>query len=233
MLRKKNPASPGFTLLEVMVALLLTGVIFSILFGVYGQTLDVAEGVEQGQRSMRMLRLGTERIRVDLQGVVPPPEQKTEDNSTQEEQVEAPPFLVRDIGDLDSEDPVFMEFCTLNKLEFSDRFPYREGARVSYLLQDGTLVRRQTPFPGLTGEWSAQEVELAVDVRELNVACTGPDGESFSAWPPEGDDILPVPQLLRFSLVLGGDDEPVRRQAFTIRPQWWGGKDETKSAPGK
>ena len=230
-MEKKSISSPGFTLLEIMVALLLTGVIFSILFGVYGQTLDVAESVERGQRSMRILRLGTERIRLDLQGLIPAPEKKKDENATQEEVPPVPPFLVREFDDLDLDDPVFMEFCTVNRLAFSDTFPARDPVMVSYLVQDGTLIRRQVPFPGLAGEWSAQEVELFGEIRELELSCVGPDEEVFSSWPPEGEDIPPVPGLIRFSCTLEKEEHSAQRVAFTIRPRWWEGQSEKK--PGK
>ncbi len=228
MVRKFS--SSGFTLLEIMVALLLTGVIFSILFGVYAQTLDVAADVEQGQRAMRMLRLGTERIRVDLLGVTAPSQTEKEQNATGAEQPELPPFRLRDVRDLNGEDPVFMEFSSVNLLAFSDRFPHRETVRVAYLLRERSLVRRQVVYSGLKGDWPVQEVELVEGVRELNLSCVGPDGQTLVSWPPEGEDLPLIPELIRFTLVLGRDGEPVRRVAFTVRPQWWGEQNETNPA---
>lgn len=229
---KKTQFSLGFTLLEIMVALLLTGIIFSILFGVYGQTLDVAEEVEQEQERMRMLRLGTERIRLDLQGVVSPPQDPGEENATQGDQSQPPVFLIRDVAHLSEEDPVLMTFYTLNMLEFSDRFPRREAVRVAYLVRDRILIRRQSLFPGLAGEWPEQEVELAEDVQNVRLSCTGPDGELLSSWPPEGEDLPPVPGVIRFSLVQGREGESPRKNMFTVRPQWWGERDDRKSEPG-
>ena len=60
----------GFTLLEILIALMMTATIMGALFGVFASSLDVAQEVERSARDDQMMRMVMDRITRDVRSFV-------------------------------------------------------------------------------------------------------------------------------------------------------------------
>ncbi|WP_462324769.1 PulJ/GspJ family protein [Desulfoplanes sp.] len=189
--RAQGGEQPGFTLLEILVALTITATVMSVLFGVYASCLDVAQEIESSSRTDQMMRMVVSRISNDIRSYAPMTvadlrAYRDEENATLENNATAAITGTEDNGtadDLplftgiemamppdDEDGTVVMSFPTRSSLGFEADEGLQRINLVAYVLvpedeagESGNfiLLRRELPFAGLYPEMEVQEIELA------------------------------------------------------------------------
>ena len=135
----ENPGRNGFTLLEIMVALAILSVLFTLIYGVFNATVRVAEEMEREANLDRLVRLTLYRLTNDLSMVYgrgaapsPPGEEKEkwifkgENRSRAAEGKEFPNDAIR--------------FTAVSHGRVLRDAPESDRAVVSYLLEEENLI---------------------------------------------------------------------------------------------
>jgi hypothetical protein len=130
----------------------------------------------------------------------------------------------------ESDDGAVAQFATTAHLGFDTVFPSLRVNRVSYSLigpvegeGDLRLVRRETPFADLVGEWGETAVELIDGVETLTFVFLDSDGQELSEWDstaPQTTNRLPRLVHIRLRVAAG---ETGRSRLFTMAvalPPW-------------
>jgi prepilin-type N-terminal cleavage/methylation domain-containing protein len=152
----KTHASFGFTLLEILVALAVAGIVLSALFAVYARVMDAAEQVQSRAEAVHTARLGLGQVARDLDSVYlngNATGNQTESRMAGNEAWNTFEGKTPELP-MTSEKTIVLSFPACTSLSVSDSFPGQSLYRIDYFLkQEGTgsklaaLQRRQTPLP--------------------------------------------------------------------------------------
>ncbi|WP_243366750.1 PulJ/GspJ family protein [Fundidesulfovibrio soli] len=180
----------GFTLVEVMIALLITGMIFMGSYAVLSRVTETAADVEERLQMGQQLRISSWFFKNDLGSVL-----YSDSNRNA-----ATTFLSfvggrgrpRDI-DTPSDEDVILAFAAASGLDFRGTFPSMSIVRVEYLLRDDpenpgefTLCRREWPYAEMP--WRAgkdrpvTDVEIVRRVTEPSIMFFSSTGEATNSW---------------------------------------------------
>ncbi|WP_243311498.1 prepilin-type N-terminal cleavage/methylation domain-containing protein [Fundidesulfovibrio agrisoli] len=183
-------AQAGFTLVEVMIALLITGMIFMGSYAVLSRVTDTAADVEERLQLSQQLRISAWLFKNDLGSVL-----YSDSNRNA-----ATTFLSFVGGrnrpkdmDTPSDEDVVMAFASASSLDFRDSFPSMAIVRVEYVLRDDpehtgeyTLCRREWPYAEMP--WRAgkdrpvTDVEIVRRVTDPAIMFFSSTGEATATW---------------------------------------------------
>ncbi len=249
----KNPGArdlQGFTLLEILIALMMTATVMGALFTVFVSSLDVAQEVEQSARDNQMMRMVMDRITRDLRSFVflsaedMRVSRQAENGTETGDAVQADlpekslPVFTGYEPDSTGEEMVLMSFPTLAALNFENMMPGERINEVRYIvrLQDGdgkryALFRQERPYAGLYPQIAPQEIELADGMgwgEESFPHYVDETGEIFSIWDGAQratDKKSIVPQLITWVFTLTRSQGISRTYTLAVHPL----AQETKS----
>jgi general secretion pathway protein J len=201
----------GFTLLEILVAILIFGVVMSSLFISFRSLMFEPEGIQQTLKQEEMARTALDRMTADLQAVhvpLPPVFRPPEIND--------PPDPHRLVGTVDF--AVNREF---GRLRFSSlaHLPMRNSGRrgvaqiVYYVqaIEDDTFVLRRAdhlpPYP--EPEALNQDPVLCENVHSLSFRFMDETGESQETWNSDDEAFdHATPAAVAIRLELGEAENP-------------------------
>jgi len=179
-----KPQTPsGFTLLEILVALAVAGIVLSALFAVYARVMDAAEQVQSRAEAVHTARLGLGQVARDLDSVYLDGNatgNQTESrmagneawNTFQGKTPELP---------MTSEKTIVLSFPACTSPSVSDSFPGQSLYRIVYFLkQEGSgsklaaLQRRQIPLPYIQSQSADTEdhgstVTVMENIKQLSI----------------------------------------------------------------
>ena len=236
----------GFTLLEILIALMMTATIMGALFGVFASSLDVAQEVERSARDDQMMRMVMDRITRDVRSFVALSAGdmrvgEREGNGTNVQEttaanattVSVPAFTGYEPDSTTQPDDgiVLMSFPTLASLNFGDMLPGERINEVRYILrpQDEeaktyVLFRQERPYAGLYAQIDPQEVELADGIVWAEGSLPtyiDETGEISLSWDPaqrKNDEKSVVPQLITWVFTVRDGQGMSRTYPLSVHP---------------
>ncbi len=212
MTDRTRQASPGFTLMEILVAILIFSVIMTALFTSFRAFILSSRRVkEQVVRDEAVLALNR-RIRLDLEAVF-----VTQPPRYQKPGFDADPDPYRFFGKQETlGDRVVSSFFFASLAHVGNLTDRRSGvARIGYYVRqnpDQTLdlcrADRLAPFPDDVG--SCADPVLCRDITEFSAEFVDANGEARKTWNSDGEDCRwSMPAAVRLNITMkSGDDRP-------------------------
>jgi len=207
----------GFTLIEILIALLLVGILLTTLFAASRGLLHQIQPVTRQTRMGQLAAAALNRFQVDLSQVVismPPAYRRPQFNTD--------PDPYRIVGQNDT-----ALGKTLAQLQFASlgHFPETTGpqegvARIVYYVsetQSGEKVLRRSDRLFPYGEFEPQPGDpvLCRHVDEFAIFFSGADGEEVESWDSESKSSrFSTPPAMRIVLTLKEDDRTWRYESY-------------------
>mgnify|MGYP006278139861 CR=1 FL=1 len=185
--------------MEILVAMTVTAIVFTALFGVFDRVMNVAREVERRAKLSQEARLVMLQIQRDLDSIVLNTKSTTQSgtNATNATQIMPLQGQSPDSDFFDQSEPVLV-FSTSSGLDVNATFPNYQIYAVAYWLQkpeDGSpqefdLFRAQRPWVNTVNEQDAPEWErvlLSSHISSLRVSFFDPQqARMLDAWGHDG-----------------------------------------------
>lgn len=162
---------PGFTLIEVLVAISIFGILATFAYATLTQTLLSAEMLGERMDRLQSIQKAIRTISNDFQQLSPRP-------------------IRNDFGDTVSP-ALISDARSNNLLELTHggwnnpaRLPRGTQQRSAYKLENGELIRYHWPVLDRTMSVEVFEVKLLDNVEEMVIRYLQADGEWVDHWPP-------------------------------------------------
>ena len=216
----------GFTLLEIMIALAISGIVVACLFAVYNRTLEVGEQVKDQAGVEQNARMILSQLHKDLEGLYYRRSQNASSPG---------PYCFRTGQGLEmsrqetGKGEVLLRFGSTTSLDFREAsFPEQRLFRVRYILREtgrdgegpGTLLRSQLAFPEIREEPS--RIILSERVSDITAKFVDDSGREHSSWDSparidrEGAPLLPKRMLVELTLQSGEGAERTYAMEFAL-----------------
>jgi type II secretion system protein J len=234
-LSRETPTGPGFTLMEILVALALAAIVATSVFAVFDRTLDVGGEIEESVPALQMLRMTLDRLATDLHCLAFPGG-SGRDNATGEQagnifgfQGVSPDsaFFPEDNGS----GVVLLAFSTWSCLDTGTEIPRGRLNRVEYVLRQDfgrmVLVRKERIFARMPSCKAVGSVELADGVQDVRLVFVDRQGMTHDEWnmEEEGRD-LPAMVRCRLSCDLDSGDFGPWTLERSVHPGFMAQSDE-------
>ena len=187
----------GFTLFEVIVAVLIVGLAFSGIYAIYSSMIGITAQAEHESIIEESARLVLDQISMDLKSLYLPSTLTTADKDKFEVKVDAD----------DSEKLII--FTTMSSLNFEPFTPGMRLNRVTYALDEISsdppryrLIRKEQANAALTGKWKTTELILCDTVKAFTISMEEPKSEETYAGLGKAKYLF----LVNFTLAQGGDE---------------------------
>lgn len=188
-----NGPRAGFTLVEILIAMLLASLVALCVHAAYRQAQLLSGRLERGRELYQMVRQVTELLRVELGGVVVPPSAGKQDAGAKAFHISA------------------------HALEFFSLSPCRRGhvansqmARVSYHFAEGLLTRTEQLYSGEKKLGPEYQDVVARDLAEFSLVAFD---AAEKKWKDSYSSPEAAPLAIRLTLRCRADD-PSRAAAF-------------------
>ncbi len=213
----KRPASEGFTLLEIMVAMVIFAVIITTVFGSFRLVFSSADAVTGDVAFYESARICLDRITMDLDSLV-----VTDYPRYSKPEFSDPEDIYRLVGDTsDVAGSTFgrLRFASLAHLPLNQD-PRQGVCRIVYYVDEGFgdyLVLRRAdhlyPFPEF--EKSEDDPILCERILALEFEFLGEEEEMEDHWNSESDDFgYATPRLVEVRMTIGDEQ---RSRSFSTR----------------
>jgi general secretion pathway protein J len=180
----------GFTLVELMVALLLFGIVITTIFSSYSAVFSSAETVGQAADLYEMAGLCLQRMSLDLQSIhltLPPQYKKPEFNDPLD-----PYRLEGTASDADNSEFPRIEFSSLAHVP--GKGTDNGGiARIVYYVREGekkgsyTVKRSDILAPSEPFEAQQSDPVLCEGVKSLKITYVDDEGTDYESWDSESE----------------------------------------------
>lgn len=188
----------GFTLVELLVAVLITAIMFAMGYGALSQTLSSRQEVEAQSARISKLQQAFRIIEQDIELMQPRPVRDLVGNGyLGAVYVDQNALAVggdATAGATAAPNGVAQLSFTRGGYANPAGLPRSELQRVSYLVRDGRLIRQQVPVLDATPATAPEERELIDQVEVLGLRYM----DESQAW----SDTWPTPALQRQSLAV-------------------------------
>ncbi|MCF8030428.1 MAG: prepilin-type N-terminal cleavage/methylation domain-containing protein [Desulfohalobiaceae bacterium] len=204
----------GFTLLEIMIALAISGIVVACLFAVYNQTLETGEQIKAQAGLEQSARMIFSQLHRDLEGLYYRPSQNASSPG---------PYSFRggEQSGMSRQEPrkgsPLLRFGSTTALDFREEsFPEKRLFRVRYILREAgpegegpnILIRSQLAFPEIREEPS--RLALSNQVSDFSLTFIDSSGREQSSWDSlarlEQEDKPPLPRRIFLELTLQSKD---------------------------
>ena len=191
----------GFTLLELLVAIALFGLVVGLVFGIYNSVISVVTNVEQTTAFNDRARIVFEQMQRDINGLY-----------------KGRSGYLRAVNSEDAGTDSFLQFTSSAHLSFNSSLPPVSMARIGYQLRssgkDFVLYRSDSPFQ-FGAQNGAEDLNLdrnlvlcehVLEFKIRYIDYFGRELESWEARPASGKDRIDdrlFPVLIRVEIVLG------------------------------
>ena len=211
---ERRGGSQGFTLLEIMIALAISGIVVACLFAVYNQTLKTGEQVKVQAGLEQSARMIFSQLHRDLEGLYYRHSQNASSPG---------PYSFRggEQAGMSRQEPrkgtPLLRFGSTTALDFQEEaFPEKRLFRVRYILRESgpegegpdILLRSQLAFPEIREEPS--RLVLSNQVNDLSLTFIDSSGREQNSWDSlarlEQEDKPPLPKRMLLELTLQSKD---------------------------
>ena len=197
----------GFTLVELLLALLLFALIASVIFAAYAA---VASGVERGRQSMELYRVGRAallRMAQEISAAMP----LGSDTGLRGRRGPGGKGLPHDR----------IDFLTIPYRRYSDKMPGYEICTVAYYVaespQGPTALFREEDCSGEEDERHERATQLELTDLAVGLEITYYDAsKDYEEWPLGGYDQHPLPCRVRLALMLRDTQQHERSFITTV-----------------
>jgi prepilin-type N-terminal cleavage/methylation domain-containing protein len=191
---KKDFAKSGFTLIEILVAFVIAGILFGSFFAVYDRVLTMTSRVDDQNEVVQNGRLILWHMTQDILSLYHPDNHKETDDATSNSTWSsfsgqtAPPN-----EGLFNSPQRLMSFATTHSLNFNATFPQQCIVRVQYLIDKTSaptncyeLIRKEIPYPYLKSKDTGPEITLSRSIESVDLKFHSlREEEPSDKWPPE------------------------------------------------
>jgi general secretion pathway protein J len=187
----------GFTLLELLVALFITAILFAMGYGALSQALTSRKEVEEQSARLTAIQQAMRVMEQDIELMQPRPARDPLGNGYEAALVVNQNAASGNSAMSTDSAPQGVALLTFTRGGWANPagLPRSELQRVSYLLRDGKLIRQHLPVMDTTAATSVVERELLDQVDALSFEYMD---EAFSwspTWPTPGM-MMSTPQEL-------------------------------------
>ncbi|MBW1764015.1 MAG: type II secretion system protein [Deltaproteobacteria bacterium] len=180
---KKRININGFTLLEILIAMFILGILLSTLFASYAGTFRNIEETEYQADIYQMARITLERITEDLESayISKLPEDSEEDTILQTN------FIGEDLA-IDGRNADTIRFTSGVHIVFNEDPGESGRARINYFVKESdkentfNLYRSDTPEFEQEPEEEESGLVLCNDLNSIDFTYHDDDGEAHSSW---------------------------------------------------
>jgi general secretion pathway protein J len=210
---RRGRTDQGFTLLEILVAILIFAVVMSSLFVSFHSLMFEPAGIQQQFSRVEMGRSALDRIVSDLQAVyaAQPPQYRRPENGSPPD----PYRLEAEADRVGNRQFSRLQFASLAHLPMRNR-AQKGVARIVYYVQaqgDEDFVLRRAddlePYPSLAD--SREDPVLCNHVRSLTFRFFNGEGDGFETWNSEEERFdyqLPASVAVRIELAAETEGRP-------------------------
>lgn len=188
-------ARPGFTLVEVLIALTLAATVLTALFALFDTVSDVERQTGARFAESRAMRTVFGVLEEDLRSLKPAGDDA----------------VLASVQQSDfNQDEVLLSMVTASSLSMTARVPHLGMQLVEYSLRGGgdgrRLVRTERPYANVLGDFEPTEIVLAEGVLEVEMGFYDVEYHEFrDDWDPAYEGTAP-PAAVRMRLVLGDEN---------------------------
>jgi general secretion pathway protein J len=191
----------GFTLVELLVALFITAILFAMGYGALSQALNSRREVEEQGARLGALQQAMRVMEQDFELMQPRPARDLLGNGYEAPLVvsqnsQAGATMTPASSMAGQQGPALLTF-TRGGWANPAGVPRAELQRVSYLLRDGKLVRQHLPTMDTTAATTVVERELLDGVEALSFRFMDESLTWSTSWPSSPMQTLPPSALLR------------------------------------
>ncbi len=189
--------SSGFTLLELLVALFITAILFAMGYGALSQALTSRKEVEEQSARLSAIQQAMRVMEQDFELMQPRPARDPLGNGYEAALVVSQNAASDNSASSTNSAPQGVPLLTFTRGGWANPagLPRSELQRVSYLLRDGKLIRQHLPVMDTTAATGVVERELLNQVDTLTFEYMD-EGFAWShTWPTPGM-MLSTPQQL-------------------------------------
>ena len=194
-------APKGFTLIEVLVAMAIFGVLTILAYGALGQTIANSEMLNQRMDRLQAIQRTMRHLSNDLTSASPRPVRNELGDSYQ------PSLMVSIAND-------FALAVTHGGWKNPAGLPRSTQQRTVYLLQDGKLIRVHHTVLDATFSNNAISTEILDGVESIEFRLLQDNGQTTNRWPPIGSQGAAAqslrPRAVEVIITLEGEGE-IRR----------------------
>jgi general secretion pathway protein J len=221
--REYRSSSPmaGFTLIEVLLAILIFGIMMTSLFGAFHLQFSNAEAVGENMKAYEGAQICLSRMAADLQSLT-----LTENGLYDPVAANDQPDVYRVQGDVTESaggSLARLRFASRGHTPIATRMPGGIGEIVYYLdpLENGRYFLRRADYNVFEApeEVDGLDPVLCDDVSSLKFVYYDQDGEGHDTWSSDSEDVgYATPRAIRIELAIGNPEQPDRFQSLVYLP---------------
>ncbi len=183
--------SRGFTLVELLVAVLITSILFAMGYGGLSQTLTSRKEVEEHAARLSALQQAFRVIEQDIQLMQPRPLRDPLGNSylnalVADQNALSTGGAATTTGTMTTPSGMVQLSFTRGGWANPAGLPRSELQRVSYLVREGKLLRQNVPILDATAATAFEERELLDQVEILSLRFMDESLAWYDLWPTPG-----------------------------------------------
>ncbi|MDY0132694.1 MAG: prepilin-type N-terminal cleavage/methylation domain-containing protein [Desulforegulaceae bacterium] len=196
----------GFTLIEVVLAVLILGVVFSTLFFSYSALFQAREKIERKTSILSQAETALTRIVEDLNNFyceLPPLYKKSEDHGFRSK------YFFWAENEFRQNSSTKLRFTSYSHLGFGNNY-LKSPSEIFYYLKENVLYRGDFyyPYPETDLEKESLSFPICENVEKFNLVFYDEDKNEFEFWDSDSSEFkYSTPYFLKLEIVLFIDDE--------------------------
>ena len=214
----------GFTLLEILIATFLFGVVLTIIYTSYTGTMRVVDTAESQAEIYRMARIALERILEDLESVYV---SQMKEGSESEKNAFQPFQFVGEDKEISGRDADTLSFASTAHINLSGKGQEPGAAEIGYYVQENNegedFILLRSDRPVFEGAVTLEEqinsgFVLCEKLVSVSFSYHGEDGEIFESWDSSsGQQKGKIPKMVSIALKFVNSANPESPLVFMTR----------------
>lgn len=229
-IRGENP--PGFTLLEILIAMFIFAIVLSTIYTSYTGTFRILNETEEQTDIYRMARIALERMHEDLESVYALPSGESSEPDEEDESVQVFAFVGED-KEINGKSADSLSFISRAHLVFGEQEQTSGTAEIAYYVGETdegeglVLYRSDTPRGAEAPDEETDGLVLCEKLLSVDFTYYDAEGEEYYNWDSttgeSGDDRIPKMVSISLEFVNKSDPEaPFRFLTKVALPVGWG-----------
>jgi prepilin-type N-terminal cleavage/methylation domain-containing protein len=209
----------GFTLLEILIAILILATVLSTVFASYTGTFRIVGETESQAEIYQMARIAFERIIEDLECYYVPQKVGTTESTDAEKSLE----FAGEENEIQGRSADTLRFPSRAHLVFGDQGESWGIAEISYYVEEGSegeglvLYRSDRLHLEPTSEEDGGGLPLCERLLSVDFTYYDAEGEEYKSWDPSSEEEEGAPQLVSISLEFINPSDPEIPLKFATR----------------
>ncbi len=228
--------SSGFTLIEILIAMVILATVLSTVFASYAGTFRIVKETEDRAEAYRMARIALERMIEDLESFCRPVK-RTSEEAEETDDSEKPFEFVGEDKEIEGREADGLRFLSRAHIDLGGQDRSWGTSEISYYVEEaeegeGFVLYRKESLPlQESSEENSGGVPLCVNLSYVSFTFRDAEGETVESWDePTDEDAEPIPKLVSVSLGFVNPADPEAPIKFTTQvalPAGAAGKKQT------